>query len=100
MKTYLRLETCCVSSPPIAIANILVDHSLLISIAPSVIQLWWCVHGVQWVILMDIEENAEGLMSLKTNKKNKEHSHKVQICITSISPCLLQLLNAAHMHTD
>ena len=86
--------------PPIAIANILIDHSLLISITPSVVQLWWCVCGVQWVILMDVKEDTEGLISLKTTKKNEEYSHKVQICITSISVCLLQLLNTAYMHAD
>ena len=78
---YLRLKTCCVLSPPIAI---LIDHSFLISITPSVIQLWWCVSGVQWVVLMDIKEDTEELISLKTNKKNKKHGHKVQICITSV----------------
>ena len=46
----------------------------LISIALSVVQLWWCVHGMQWVVLMDVEEDPKGLISLKTNKKNKEYS--------------------------
>ena len=55
---------------------------------------------MQWVVLMDIEEDTKGLISLKTNKKNEEYSDQVAICITSVSLCILQLLNAAHMHAD